>query len=486
MSNRAVITGLIAIVAAAGASTALGHGMFPTMTPVDRIVTNLESYVKAHPEDAEGYYRLGRAHYLALTTKRDQIRAMQDRDAGFEPAEGAFALWRDGEKSDAKPLTPEALKGHLAAAVRNLNKAIELKPGEAKYHLTLACALEAGAEFKKDLGEHPLVMTNITAADIARMGEFVDREIAASLEAGSETESLGRMLEGGSWWSTSRVRDYIIARLYPHRNDEKSKVFIRAILDADWDRQVLDEHFRAICLALEDDSRATEHPVWGGLEDYVAYEAATNFVRVVGARSGKAKEPVRLAVAEATVKSFKALPPPSAITPIVFSMTRPGRRLADLVSDDRGGGGGVEFDLDASGTGQRWSWVKPETGILCWDPARTGKITSGHQLFGSVSWKLFFDNGYEALDLLDDDRDGRLAGKELAGISVWFDRNSNGVSDPGEVTPVDSLGVAAIACRATGADMGCPANLNGLTLKDGTVLPTFDWVAHRKDEGVKP
>jgi hypothetical protein len=159
-------------------------------------------------------------------------------------------------------------------------------------------------------------------------------------------------------------------------------------------------------------------------------------------------------------------------------MTRPEGGLMDLVCDDA-----VAFDLDGSGAAQRWSWVKPETGILCWDPRGTGKITSGYQLFGSVSYRLFFDDGYQALDLLDNDRDGALAGKELNGISVWFDRDGDGVSDPGEVAAVGTLGVVSISCRATGVDAGCAASLEGLTLSDGTTLPTFDWVATRRDQG---
>jgi hypothetical protein len=55
-----------------------------------------------------------------------------------------------------------------------------------------------------------------------------------------------------------------------------------------------------------------------------------------------------------------------------------------------------------------------------------------------------------------DNRDGKLAGTEISG---------NGISDPGEVVPAEQFGIAEIAVRG-----------RGITLRDGTVLPMFDWV----------
>src|SRR6185295_1903688 len=83
-----------------------------------------------------------------------------------------------------------------------------------------------------------------------------------------------------------------------------------------------------------------------------------------------------------------------------------------------------------------------------------------------------------ALDALDDSRDGKLSGSELRGLAVWFDRNSNGVSDPGEVVPIELLGIESIETRAESMDGESPANQCGLVTQDGRVLPTYDWVAH--------
>jgi hypothetical protein len=146
--------------------------------------------------------------------------------------------------------------------------------------------------------------------------------------------------------------------------------------------------------------------------------------------------------------------------------------LADLLDSHRQ----VTFDLDGTGRGQAWPWVKPGTAILVWDPKGTGRIESGRQLFGSVTWWIFWRDGYSALDALDDNRDGWLSGEELKGLAVWVDRNGNGVSDAGEVMSVESMGVDGISARWTATEGSSPINRMGIRLKDGRVVGSWDWV----------
>jgi hypothetical protein len=121
--------------------------------------------------------------------------------------------------------------------------------------------------------------------------------------------------------------------------------------------------------------------------------------------------------------------------------------------------------------------VKPNAGILVWDPKGTGKITSGRQLFGSATFWVLYGDGYEALASLDDDRNGWLTEKELAGISVWQDRNGNGKSDPGEVRAVASLAITGIRTTPT-SRAGVLTAADGIRFRDGRTIPTFDWIAH--------
>lgn len=94
-----------------------------------------------------------------------------------------------------------------------------------------------------------------------------------------------------------------------------------------------------------------------------------------------------------------------------------------------------------------------------------------------MTWWLFFSNGYRAMDMLDDNRDGLLTVGELKGICVWFDRDSDGQSDDGEVVSVESLGIAAISTRPTGRDGRSPMHNAGIRFKDGRTVPTYDWIA---------
>ena len=88
-----------------------------------------------------------------------------------------------------------------------------------------------------------------------------------------------------------------------------------------------------------------------------------------------------------------------------------------------------------------------ERAWLVFDKQSTGSITSGLQLFGNVTFWLFWRNGYDALRALDDDGDGRIAGAELAGLALWHDRNADGVSDRGEVRPVSEWGIVSLSCE---------------------------------------
>ncbi len=460
-----------AIIAAMGvAHLCLGHGMIPQATPVDRLVANLTQYIKEHPDDPVGYYRLGRVHTLALETKSGFVPAFDVREGEPpQPAEGSWANRQWGQKEEeAAPVTPEQLKTHLSEAVTNLNKAIQLRPNEAVYRLTLACALEAGEPLMKDVTVWPLVGAPIDENAVAYYRERLEE----SVKDDEITAELIESMREDNW--EGDTRDIIMSLAYARRDRPEYKKTIDALRTADWNDQIADQFFTAMCYALPFNGKATEQPIWGGMEDWVSYEAGKDFIRVVEAREERKTDKIRLRIAKETIKAFDALPHPMAITPIVIDLA--GRALADLQSPRA-----VRFDLDGSGRPQAWSWLKPDVGILVWDPDATGHITSGHQMFGSVSWWLFFEDGYQAMDLLDDNRDHELTGSELAGLALWFDRNENGVSDAGEVEPVTRHRIAAIACRATGADGASRMNATGLRLADGRVLATFDWIATRTD-----
>jgi tetratricopeptide (TPR) repeat protein len=165
-----------------------------------------------------------------------------------------------------------------------------------------------------------------------------------------------------------------------------------------------------------------------------------------------------------------------AITPIAIPL-RDGATAAEMVDDSAR----VLFDLDGTGIPKRWTWITPDAGWLVMDLRGRGRITSALQMFGNVTFWLFWDNGYDAMRTLDDDADGFLRGDELEGLALWRDANQNGVSDPGEVAPLAAWKITELSCRYV-FDARHPDEIafspNGVRFEDGRTRPTFDLVMH--------
>lgn len=179
---------------------------------------------------------------------------------------------------------------------------------------------------------------------------------------------------------------------------------------------------------------------------------------------------------QAKIAQLKKLPRP--ITPIAVPL-KASLTAADL--EDRSAA--VAFDADGTGLKKEWSWVTPNAAWLVHDAKGTGKIDSGLQLFGNVTFWMFWSDGYAAMRSLDDDRDGQLQGDELNGLALWHDSNGNGVSDAGEVKPLAEYGITALGCKsevlASHPDK-IRHNPAGVTFKDGTTRPTFDLILKAK------
>ena len=163
---------------------------------------------------------------------------------------------------------------------------------------------------------------------------------------------------------------------------------------------------------------------------------------------------------------------PRAITPLVVPLdpawvpsTAPAHRAV--------------FDADGSGLPRSWSWISPGAAWLVYDD-RGGKIDSALQMFGTVTFWMFWENGYDALCSLDDSGDGTLSGGELKQLALWRDADIDGVSDPGEVTSLNDHGIASLSCRhvvVSDEDSTVAAYAtNGVTFRDGSTRPTYDLI----------
>jgi hypothetical protein len=444
MRRRALFAACLGMLSVTG----LVHGRFamPTYVPLDRIIPNMEAFVKDHPNDPQGYYLLGRMHYLAFAAQLPLVPIFAYSSPGLpnvapdyrisnewlladlrqEEAErlildawgyattadvppdkkAAFqeAVWlkeQELQKQGWKPAYFDAATAlaHAAAAVDNFDRALDLDPENGLFYLGVASLYDQYLSYAAD--------ANITAPPASLAGVTIPRV---------------------------RVMYYLAYRL-----------------------------------SIEQDRTWTYKPI-GGLGQLVSYEAGTAYLRLAEKEPSIA-DTNSVARIKADVAKMEKLPI-GPITPIIFSTAAHASVLDLLDSATR-----VSFDLDGTGRKAQWPWIKPTTGLLVWDSLNEGQITSGRQLFGTATWWLLFPDGYAALDALDDNRDGTLSGSELRGIGVWFDKNANGCSDPGEVQPVTEFGVQAIQTKTTGSDHGMLMNAQGLVLKNGAVIPTYDWLA---------
>jgi tetratricopeptide (TPR) repeat protein len=200
-------------------------------------------------------------------------------------------------------------------------------------------------------------------------------------------------------------------------------------------------------------------------------EAAGYLIPLLKKQEDAGKEIAELQERMATIAKL-----PRAITPIAIPLSD---NLPLSQIEHRAAR--VRFDADGSGLNRDWSWIKPTAGWLVYDRERSGKIESALQLFGNVTFWMFWQHGYEPLSALDDNRDGELRGAELEGLAIWCDANSNGISEAGEVKPLSEYGIVALSCShevdAQHVDR-IEYSPRGVTFADGTTRPTYDVRLH--------
>ena len=195
------------------------------------------------------------------------------------------------------------------------------------------------------------------------------------------------------------------------------------------------------------------------------YEAAGYLIPLLN----RDRDAAEIADLQAKRTGFENLP--RAITPIAIPLTD--NVPADRLHDSRAR---VRFDADGSGLDREWTWITSDAGWLVFDRDGRGQITSALQLFGNVTFWLFWNNGYEALAALDDDGSGRVEGDELKHIAIWRDLDRDGVSDAGEVQPLSAHGITALSYAheiGDGVELAAVA-AKGAQLVDGTTRPTYD------------
>lgn len=430
------------------ASSAVAMFAPPQAVPVDRIIANLTKKLEAAPKDATLLYTLGRVHYLAFVVKSETVPGW-GTDDDFRTAPD-WMISHFASQQTRQHAEQIVLKRRGFAAINDVpadqRQAVWQEINEETQKLTDAKWQPAEVD-ERVLLKH---------AEQAKA--YLSRAIEAAEDKALPTHTLASLYE--------QQGDRVI-----HKANTKPSDELLAERDGLY-RQAFDTYRKAYELAIKPDLAREMMPV-AGTHDLVSHEAASRMLGMID--EGKV-DPAKVNWTEADTTRIKAEMlklrnlPVRMVTPLLFSLS-PRKGIEDLLAPETR----VHFDLAGDDTPRTWSWVKADTGFLVWDPQGTGKVTSGRQLFGSATYWIFWKTGYDALASLDNDGDGEIAGDELAGLAVWFDRSSDGVSDAGEVMPISETSIAGLSVRFDRHDGRHPMSTRGLRLRDGSVLPTWDW-----------
>ena len=128
----------------------------------------------------------------------------------------------------------------------------------------------------------------------------------------------------------------------------------------------------------------------------------------------------------------------------------------------------VLFDHDGDGVRTGTGWLKPSDAWLVLDQNGNGSIDNGSELFG-VFTKLpngqNASTGFEALAALDSNQDHKFdaADPVFSQVRLWQDLNSDGISQPHELSTLQAKGITQINLdySNTNIDLGGGNSISG-------------------------
>ncbi len=135
-------------------------------------------------------------------------------------------------------------------------------------------------------------------------------------------------------------------------------------------------------------------------------------------------------------------------TPIIIDVDGHGYDLTSATD-------GVVFDFTGTYNPGKMSWTAKgsRNGFLVRDHYGTGEIVDGKEMFGNLTEqpKCGSPNGFLALAQYDKNGDGWIDENDEIWneLLVWQDLNHNGMTDPGELHSLKSLGIRRIGIRYT-------------------------------------
>jgi serine-aspartate repeat-containing protein C/D/E len=131
---------------------------------------------------------------------------------------------------------------------------------------------------------------------------------------------------------------------------------------------------------------------------------------------------------------------------------------------------GVEFDLLNTGSKNNVGWISGRDGLLAIDNNGNGQIDNGKELFGGG-----VGEGFAKLDSFDTNRDGVVDASDegFNSLKIWQDKNSNGITDRGELQALSVFGIKSLNVEHTAYDKAAELDKKGNILGErGSVNTT--------------
>ncbi|MEX0867408.1 MAG: hypothetical protein WD030_08610 [Pirellulales bacterium] len=356
----------------------------------------------------------------------------------------ATPVWARFAQPDLKTVPIERLQTNLQAAIEKSPDDANLRRNLARVYAMAFASKQENVEInnRDDMpwfGFTPkYIPFEVKATDDAQVKQQAEAALAAAIEqyqAALELDPDHLATQLGMAWALDQAGQ-----------DEEAKGKYRAVIETAWKQEGGRKSGRL-----------------GG--NYLTVEAAKYLIPLLDPE----QDGDEIMTLKSRIRKLRALPRP--VTPIAIPLTA--GLSAEAIHDTQAA---VRFDADGTGLPHRWTWLNDRAAWLVYDAQGDGQITSATQLFGSATFMLFWENGYDALSTLDDNGDGRLAGAELGRLALWHDANANGVSEPGEVRPLSEYGIKSLDCGYERAADGYWRSPQGVVFEDSSSRPTFDIV----------
>ena len=116
------------------------------------------------------------------------------------------------------------------------------------------------------------------------------------------------------------------------------------------------------------------------------------------------------------------------------------------------------FDLDNNTFKEKTAWLEKGDGFLALDKNANGVIDNGGELFGNhtlLKDNTFASDGFEALKQYDTNNDNILDENDAIynELLIWKDKNSNGISEEGELSTLSEENITSIKLDANKIDL---------------------------------